>query len=132
MWKSAIHEIEEYPLTGVDFGNYEAAYREKYMLDEAKERLQGHAHNVYLQFWAETGLPGLILFCGLFGYILHWSWRRAKNFYALIIFSSTFGLMLYELTDYTFAGFSAMRVYWLLLGICLVGIKLTERKKFSV
>ena len=132
MWKSAIHAIEDHPLTGVGFGNYEAAYREKYMLDEAKERLQGHAHNVYLQFWAETGLPGLILFCGLFGYILYWSWRRAKNFYALIIFSSTLGLMLYGLTDYTFASFSAMRVYWLLLGICLVGIKLVERKKFSV
>ena len=132
MWKSAINAIEENPLTGVGFGNYEAQYQENYILDEAKERSQGHAHNVYLQFWAEAGLPGVILFCALFGYILLWSWRRAKNFYGLIIFSATLGLMLYGLTDYTFASFSAMRVYWLLFGVCVVGIKLTEEKNFSL
>lgn len=132
MWRSAINAIEDNPLLGVGFGNYEAQYREKYILDEAKERSQGHAHNVYLQFWAETGLPGVILFCALFGYILYWSWRRAKNFYGLIIFSATLGLMLYGLTDYTFASFSAMRVYWLLMGVCVVGIKLIEGKNFSI
>lgn len=132
MWKSAINAIEDNPLMGVGFGNYEAQYQEKYMLDEAKERFQGHAHNVYLQFWAETGLLGLILFCALFGYILHWSWHRAENFYALIIFSATLDFMLCGLTDYSFASFSVMRVYWLLFGICLDGIKLTERKNFSV
>lgn len=132
MWKSAAHVIEDNPLMGVGFGNYEAAYQEKYILAEAKERFQGHTHNVYLQFWAETGLPGLIIFCGLFGYILYWSWRRAKNFYGLIIFSTTLGLMLYGLTDYTISSFSAMRVYWLVFAVCIVGIKFTERKKFSV
>ena len=132
MWQSAIHAIEGSPLMGVGFGNYEAAYQENYILDAAKERSQGHAHNVYLQFWAETGLPGLILFCGLFGYILQWSWRRVKNFYGLIIFSATGALMLYGMTDYTVASFSAMRVYWLVFGVCVVGLKLTERRKFSV
>ena len=132
MWKSAVHVIEDNPLMGVGFGNYEAAYQNKYILAEAKERFQGHTHNVYLQFWAETGLPGLILFCALFGYILYWSWRRADNCYGLIIFSSTLGLMLYGLTDYTISSFSAMRVYWLVFAVCVVGIKFTERKSFSV
>ena len=132
MWKSAVHVIEDNPLMGVGFGNYEAAYQEKYILAEAKERFQGHTHNVYLQFWSETGLPGLILFCGLFGYILYWSWLRAKHFYGLIIFSATLGLMLYGLTDYTISSFSAMRVYWLVFAVCIIGINLTERKKFSV
>jgi len=132
MWKSAVHVIEDNPLMGVGFGNYEAAYQEKYILDEAKERFQGHTHNVYLQFWAETGLPGLILFCVLFGYILYWSWRRANNSYGLIIFSATLGLMLYGLTDYTISSFSAMRVYWLVFALCIVGLKFAERKNFSV
>ena len=132
MWRSAINAIADNPLMGVGLGNYEAQYRENYILDEAKERSQGHAHNVYLQFWAETGLPGLILFCALFGYILVWSWRRAGNFYGLIIFSATLDFMLYGLTDYTFSSFSAMRVYWLMFGACVVGIKLTERKNFSI
>ena len=132
MWRSALYAIGDNPLTGVGFGNYEAAYREKYISDEAQERSQGHAHNVYLQFWAETGLPGLILLCGLFGYILYWSWRRAGNFYGLIIFASTLDLMLYGLTDYTLSSFSAMRVYWLMFGVCIIGLRLTERKNFSL
>ncbi len=132
MWRSALEAIGDNPLMGVGFGNYEAAYQEEYMLDEAKERFQGHAHNIYLQLWAETGLPGLILFCVLFGYILHWSWRRAQNFYGLIIFSATLDFMLYGLTDYTLSSFSAMRVYWLLFGICIIGIKFAERKNFSI
>lgn len=132
MWRSALNAIADNPLTGVGLGNYETAYQERYILDAAKERSQGHAHNVYLQFWAETGLPGAALFCALFGYILCWSCRRAKNFYGLIIFSATLDLMLFGLTDYSFASFSAMRVYWLLFAICLAGIKFTERKKFSV
>ena len=124
MWRSALNAIGDNPLMGVGFGNYESAYQEIYMLDEAKERFQGHAHNIYLQLWAETGLPGLLLFCGLFGYILCWSWRRVRNFYGLILFAATLDFMLYGLTDYTLASFSAMRVYWLLCGICLTGIKL--------
>ena len=132
MWQSAINAIEDNPLMGVGLGNYEEEYQEKYILDEAKERYQGHAHNVFLQFWAETGLPGIILYCALFGYILFWSWRRAKNFYALIIFSATLDLMLYSLTDYTFASYSSMRVYWLMFAACVAGIKLSERKNFSL
>lgn len=132
MWRSAVHAIGDNPLTGVGFGNYATQYREKYILDEAKERFQGHAHNIYLQFWAETGLIGIILLCGLFGYILYWSWRRAQNFYGLIIFSATLDLMLFGLTDYTLASFSAMRVYWLMFGVCVVGINLIERKNFSI
>lgn len=132
MWRSAFNAISDNPLMGVGFGNYEAQYQNKYILAEAKERSQGHTHNVYLQFWAETGLPGLILFCGLFGYILCWSWRRARNFYGLIIFSATLALLLFGLTDYTIASFSAMRIYWLVFGLCLVGLRLTERKNFSV
>ena len=132
MWHSALNMIADKPLTGVGFGNYESAYREIYILDEAKEHFQGHAHNVYLQLWAETGLPGLILFCALFGYILFWSWRRAENIFGLMLFTATLDLMLYSLTDYTFAAFSAMRVYWLLFGVCVAGIKFNERKNFSV
>ena len=40
---------------------------------------------------------------------------------AMIMFTSTLALVLYSLTDYTFAGYGAMRLYWLIMGICAVG-----------
>lgn len=126
MWQSAINMIKDNPLTGVGLGNYDEQYQQKYILPAAKERDQKHSHNVYLQFWAETGLPGLILFCALFGYILYWSWKRRQNVYARILFFSTLALMLYGMTDYTISGYRAMRVYWFLFGLCIVGVKFSK------
>ena len=37
------------------------------------------------------------------------------------MFASTLALVLYSLTDYNFAGYDAMRLYWLIMGICAVG-----------
>ena len=38
------------------------------------------------------------------------------------MFASTLALVLYSLTDYTFAEYDAMRLYWLIMGICAAGI----------
>ena len=39
----------------------------------------------------------------------------------MILFTSMLALVLYGLMDYTFAGYGAMRLYWLIMGICAVG-----------
>ena len=131
IWQSALEMIKDNPMTGVGFGQFEQNYKREYIQPEAKERWQSHAHNVYLQFWAETGLPGLVIYCSMFGYILYQSWRRRDNQYAAMIFFSTAGFMLYSLTDYTYASFSAMRVYWFVFGICLRGVDISVDKNAS-
>ena len=128
IWHSSIEMIKDHPIMGVGFGEFEQNYKGKYISDDAKERWQGHAHNTYLQLWAETGVIGLTIYCALFGYILHWSWRRRSNHYAAMIFFSTLGFMLYSLTDYTYSSFSAMRVYWFVFGVCLRGVDLPVDK----
>ena len=122
MWRSAFDMIADNPILGVGFGNFEQKYQNEYILPEARERWQGHAHNTYLQLWAETGLIGLSIYCAMFGYILRWSWRRRSNHYAAMIFFSTAGFLLYSITDYTYASYSAMRVYWFVFGLCLRGV----------
>ena len=122
MWQSAFDMIKDNPILGVGFGNFEQKYQREYILPEARERWQGHAHNTYLQLWAETGLIGLSIYCAMFGYILWWSWRRRSSKYAAMIFFSTAGFLLYSLTDYTYASYSAMRVYWFVFGLGLRGV----------
>jgi len=56
-WQSAAYMIEAQPWTGVGFSNYQAVY-EQYRLLNWPLAL-GHAHNIYLNIAAETGLPGL-------------------------------------------------------------------------
>ena len=128
IWRSAIAMIEDNPILGVGFGNFEQKYQREYILPEAKERWQSHAHNVYLQFWAENGVIGLASFCALFGYILQQSWRHRQNKYAAMIFFSTLGFLLYSLTDYTYSSYAAMRVYWFVFAICLRGVDFSVDK----
>lgn len=40
----------------------------------------------------------------------------------MIMSTSTLALVIYSLTDYTLAGYGAMRLYWLIIGICAAGI----------
>jgi O-antigen ligase len=63
-WQAAIRMIEANPWTGVGFSNYQPVY-EQYRLLNWPMPL-GHAHNIYLNIAAETGLPGLT------AYLLLW------------------------------------------------------------
>jgi O-antigen ligase len=63
-WQAALNMLTDQPWTGVGFGNYQAVY-EQYRLLNWPTPL-GHAHNIYLNVAAETGLPGLA------AYVLLW------------------------------------------------------------
>lgn len=56
-WQAAQNMIVDRPWLGVGFGNYPAAY-DQYRVMKWPNPL-GHAHNYYLNVWAETGLLGL-------------------------------------------------------------------------
>ena len=121
VWENSFEFVQENPVMGVGLGNYTKIYEERF-IDETRNLKVLHAYNSYLQFWAETGIFGVILFCGIFGNILVWSRRRCGNIYGRILFFATLALMLYGLTDFIFERYSAMRLYWVLLGICVASL----------
>jgi O-antigen ligase len=56
-WQAALNMLSDQPWTGVGFSNYQPLY-EQYRLLNWPMPL-GHAHNIYLNVAAETGLIGL-------------------------------------------------------------------------
>ncbi len=66
-WQAALNMITDHPWTGVGFSNYQPVY-EQYRLLNWPMPL-GHAHNIYLNIAAETGLPGLAAYLFLWGTI---------------------------------------------------------------
>lgn len=65
-WQAAVGMIIDHPWLGVGFGNYPAAY-------DAYRTLRwvnplGHAHNIYLNVFAETGIIGLLSYLGMWGF----------------------------------------------------------------
>jgi len=59
-WLAGLRMFEAHPWTGVGLGNYATAY-DDYRLPAWEDPL-GHAHNVYINLAAETGLPGLLAY----------------------------------------------------------------------
>jgi putative inorganic carbon (HCO3(-)) transporter len=61
LWKSALAMIRDHPLFGVGPGNFQAAYRTRYILPTAwAEPNLEHPHSIYLDHWTRLGLLGVL------------------------------------------------------------------------
>ncbi len=76
-WQAALNMADARPLFGVGVGNYEAAY-EDYRLINWRYAL-GHAHIIYLNVLAETGVLGLAAYLLLWGAIIGLTWRVSRR-----------------------------------------------------
>ncbi|MBW4435788.1 MAG: O-antigen ligase family protein [Pleurocapsa minor GSE-CHR-MK-17-07R] len=76
-WQAALLMAESHPFTGVGLGGYEDAYP-TYRLINWKFPL-GHAHNFYLNVFAETGIIGLVGYLAMWGGILVLTWRARSH-----------------------------------------------------
>ncbi len=76
-WQAALNMLSEQPWTGVGFSNYQPLY-EQYRLLNWPMPL-GHAHNIYLNVAAETGLIGLGLYVWLWISILAVTFRAIRR-----------------------------------------------------
>lgn len=74
-WGAAWSMLRSDPLFGVGAGEFNDHFREH--TPEWRFRVgRGHAHNGYLQFGAEAGVPGIVAFALWVGTILVALWRR--------------------------------------------------------
>lgn len=76
-WQAGLNMIEAEPWLGVGFGNYAAAY-DQHRLFAWRNPLH-HAHNYYINTWAETGLFGLAAYGALWVGVVAVSWRAARR-----------------------------------------------------
>ncbi|MEO6060714.1 MAG: O-antigen ligase family protein [Thermoflexales bacterium] len=74
-WQAALGMILDHPWLGVGFGNYGAAYEQYRTLRWANPL--GHAHNYYLNIFAETGILGLLAYLGVWVSIVVQALRAA-------------------------------------------------------
>ena len=82
---------------------------------------------------AENGILGFAGFISLFGYILCSSLKGAikeHSKYSVLIFGSTFALLLQGMTEYNFGNSAVIKFYWTVLG-CLLILQNSQRAKTS-
>ena len=72
-WQAALNMIESHPWLGIGLGNYEIVYPQ-YRLINWPEPL-GHAHNYYLNIFAEAGLIGFLGYIKVWLVIIALTWK---------------------------------------------------------
>ncbi|WP_110954088.1 O-antigen ligase family protein [Anaerosinus massiliensis] len=124
MWKSAWNMFSDHPIAGVGLGNYMEQYRTKYILPEAKERNQWHAHNVFMQTLAESGIIGILPYICMVVYFTMESfirWIRTKDLMSLLFLCVTLGFFLHGMTDVNLGNLRILfKIYCFFLGMYLI------------
>lgn len=131
IWQSAWNMFKDHPILGVGLGQYTENYQKKYISPQAKEPNLTHAHNNFIQMLAENGIVGFGGFIIMFGYIIlknFIDWLKTKNVCALMITFSTICLLLQGFTEYNVGNSAVIKMYFLILGVCVVLTKLSNKK----
>jgi tetratricopeptide (TPR) repeat protein len=122
IWQSTWEMIKDHPWLGVGLGLFFLAYPPYRQPADASGGF--FAHNDYLQFWAETGLPGLILaVCALLSvaWLMARAWRAsglagAARVELAGLFAGLFAIAAHSLVDFNFYILSILMVAGLVLG----------------
>jgi hypothetical protein len=124
MWSQVVAMMRDYPLTGVGLSMFrDGRVGARYPIPGYEDRPPPHTHNEFLQFGADMGLPGLVLYAGLHlttGYMLWYAWRhgtvRARQ-YAVAIGAGLLAHMVFGLVDAITLWDRLAFVFWLMLGL---------------
>ncbi|MGQ0550334.1 MAG: O-antigen ligase family protein [Armatimonadota bacterium] len=75
LWKTVPRMVADHPLLGTGFGTFTQAFH-RYRPADASDRDPPTAHNIFLNFAAETGVVGVAAFVGLcaVGLLSMWRW----------------------------------------------------------
>jgi O-antigen ligase len=127
-WQTGWRMFDDHPWTGVGIGNYGTQY-EHYAPPYWYEPL-GHAHNIFINFMAETGILGLAAFLLFWLGALRFAWRSAghlQGFPAALgigVFGTLIYLTVHSLFDNLFVQHIQLQLALLLGGV--VSLEMTK------
>lgn len=119
IWQASVKSIEARPIFGVGAGNFPTVLNQQV----AKSRQGSSAHSLYLQLAAESGIPGLVFFLALLGFIGLYARRVALHSAGLMqAFSIAFIIyftwaLSYSLVDVVWLNDRVLSFFALIVGL---------------
>lgn len=115
IWTSTEKILADNWFFGIGPGNFQAEYlaNQKNMPEPYLEWAVPHPHNLFLAFWLQAGLIGLLAFLGL---LLHWFkivWRKPNGVYKTISLAIMAYFLLHGLVDTTYFKNDLAILFWL-------------------
>ncbi|MBE0571244.1 MAG: O-antigen ligase family protein, partial [Ignavibacteriaceae bacterium] len=136
-WDASIQMIKEEPFTGIGlykWSGYYPQYFGEYFNDKNLLLVHNiHAHNDFLEVFAESGIPAAIIFILIFFTIaltlFNKSKKNEKYFPLLITFLVTFGFSFVSFPNYKFASYFLAAV---VSGVALISSNEKSNKPFNI
>lgn len=118
IWRSAWTIIKDHPFLGIGPGLFQKYYL-TYQVEFPPylEWAVPQPHNLFLAFWLQTGLLGLLGFFWLLVYFF----RRANKF-SLIITAALLAILVHGLVDTTYWKNDLSVIFWLLIALSYKGV----------
>ena len=133
VWKGTVRVIKDYWLTGCGLGAFPKVI-EGYDCGVRGGQLVVHAHNDYLEFMAEMGVPITVLIYLLMAFFWLFSLRRclhdhdgAFRWLGIGALSAILGCAVHELFDYNLQAYSNTMLYAVLLAVIAVSASHNRR-----
>jgi O-antigen ligase len=132
IWKSAALMISNNPIIGIGAGNFQKIYLEnqKYF-PLYLEWAVPQPHNIFLAFWLQSGLLGLIGFITLLVRTLNklYFWQKKEHRNAFVIALSIYFLyfLFHGMLDTPFWKNDLALIFWLLLFVSFTPILVSEK-----
>jgi O-antigen ligase len=124
IWRGAIEIIADYPVTGVGLNMFrDNRVRRLYPVPRYETRILPHAHNEILQLGADMGVPGMLVFIGIYvvaNYMLVQTWRRGDPESRVVTVAFGAGLLahfIFALADAIPLWDRLAFLYWYMLGL---------------
>jgi O-antigen ligase len=125
VWSDSIDMIKRLPVVGSGPANFFIAFKQIGNTALSGNERFDDAHNLFLNIGTAVGIPGLIIFLFLLGYVLYRSWSSIKQRSGLALFS--LAALLGFLAAACFNPVSVPN--WLILGLLIVfGTEATAKK----
>jgi O-antigen ligase len=104
IWTQSFKVAAENPVFGVGPGNFRDGYAAAMPTEPPGFLPQGHAHNDYLMYAAQSGIPELTFFAGMWAAVLYFAWRawrsrQTSEVYRQLAFASLLGTICFAVTS---------------------------------
>ena len=127
LWRATLQMLQHYPITGAGLSGFETRLAPYWNATHTDRFI--YPHNIVLNFWAATGLLGLLAFLWLFvvAYLVSWrGWRSADDSWRAIelgVLLALVGIVIHGLVDVPYLKNDLSLEFWALLGISWAGLR---------
>ncbi len=118
MWQETWQMLKTRPMLGAGLANYQTVIKPYHQKDYIEIYL--YPHNIFLNFWSELGLLGLVSFLLILGWFYRVGFKNVNKNDSIILMASMSVILIHGLVDVPYFKNDLSLLWWLIIGMMLI------------